>query len=202
MVKNHYIPVEVVVIGVVKVLGHDANYDACLEGPSCYSATGSIVAGLAAVTAATIVGSTTATVAAGGRDGFIVELADCYSTMVATASANSAKPLIVPITITRNSLNFNSIGQAKVRVGAIIGPAIEEVAIEEVAIEVVAIEEGDHLHFTADRTFNCCCSTSREQPAAAGASFAAEMPPQTDLPINAVIIASAKYSGSVVVSLD
>ena len=198
MVKNHYIPVEVVVIGVVKVLGHDANYDACLEGPSCYSATGSIVAGLAAVTAATIVGSTTATVAAGGRDGFIVELADCYySTMVATASANSAKPLIVPITITRNSLNFNSIGQAKVRVRVIIGPAIEEVATEE-----VATEEGDHLHFTADRTFNCCCSTSREQPAAAGASFAAEMPPQTDLPITAVIIASAAYLDSVVVSLD
>ena len=198
MVKNHYIPVEVVVIGVVKVLGHDANYDACLEGPSCYSATGSIVAGLAAVTAATIVGSTTATVAAGGRDGFIVELADCYySTMVATASANSAKPLIVPITITRNSLNFNSIGQAKVRVRVIIGPAIEEVAIEE-----VATEEGDHLHFTADRTFNCCCSTSREQPAAAGASFAAEMPPQTDLPITAVITASAAYLDSIVVSLD
>ena len=191
MVKNHYIPVEVVITGVVKVLGHDANYDACLEGPSCYSATGSIVAGLAAVTAATIVGSTTATVAAGGRDGFIVELADCYySTVVATASANSAKPLIVPITITRNSLNSNSIGQVRVRV--IIGPAIEE----------VATEEGDHLHFTADRTSDCCCSTSREQPAAAGASFAAEMPPQTDLPITAVITASAAYSGSAVVSLD
>ena len=29
MVKNHYIPVEVVITGVVKVLGHDANYDAC-----------------------------------------------------------------------------------------------------------------------------------------------------------------------------
>ena len=191
MVKNHYIPVEVVITGVVKVLGHDANCDACQEGPSCYSATGSIVAGLAAVTAATIVGSTTATVAAGGIDGFIVELADCYySTVVATASVNSAKPLIVPITITRNSLNSNSIGQVRVRV--IIGPAIEE----------VATEEGDHLHFTAGRTSDCCCSTSKEQPAVASASFAAEMPPQTDLPITAVITASAAYSGSVVVSLD
>ena len=155
-------------------------------------------AGAAAAAAAAAGAAAAATVAAGGRDGFIVELADCYySTMVATASANSAKPLIVPITITRNSLNFNSIGQAKVRVRVIIGPAIEEVAIEEVATEV-----GDHLHFTADRTFNCCCSTSREQPAAAGASFAAEMPPQTDLPITAVITASAAYLDSVVVSLD